>query len=113
MLIFIKFNFLIVCISFKILLNRIVHCDNGTNTEDIIERMFKNYDRCDGPDTVRIRVNIQGTYDISEQSSSFSIRYHFGLFWHDSRLKFAPFRKNNKTASKLTLPAQLFHQKGK
>ena len=101
-----------------------VKCNNVTEnistTADVISKLFKNYNRYsmppmdnDKPHLVKIVLLIKSMYDISELTSSFTIRYYLMLSWQDQRLKFTPFKENNKTMDEIILPPDLFTQKGK
>ena len=61
---------------------------------------------------VNIQLVIRSIDDVSEQSSSFDIRYYLTLYWYDSRLKFTPFMENNKTVDKINLPISIVNENG-
>ncbi len=99
-----------------------VSCNGPDNitTEEVLEKLFKDYKKHSLPPTengvvpnVSIVINIQSIFDVSEQSSSFTMRYYFQLGWYDLRLNFTPFIENNKTVSKIMLPVDFISNKGK
>ena len=93
--------------------------DNVTTTADVVNNFFTNYNRYslpqtdnDGPHIVHFTITFQSIFHISEQTSSFTVRYYLKLQWQDKRLQFTPFIENNKTISKIKLPIALFTDKG-
>ena len=76
------------------------------NMTETLNILFHGYDKFtppalsegddDGPVIVNICVNIKDVFDISALDSSFSARYYFTLQWHDERLRYSPYLKNEK-----------------
>ena len=66
----------------------------------------------DQPHIVHIRTHIKSIFDISEQSSSLTVRYFLNICWYDTRLIFTPFKENNKTVEYIRLPIDLFKENG-
>ena len=88
-------------------------------TVDIIKNFFKAYNKYNLPPIesnrshkVDIKVVIKSIFDISEQSSSFTVKYLLFQFWQDTRLQFIPFIENHKMIYDIVIPADLFQQKG-
>ncbi len=99
-----------------------VNCNTNGNitTEDVLKNLFKDYNKHSLPPTengvarnVSIIINIQSIFDVSEQSSSFTMRCFFQLGWYDLRLNFTPFIKDNETVSIIMLPVDFITTKGK
>ncbi len=91
----------------------------ATTTKEVLEKLFRDYDKYAsppakhlGPHQVEISINIQSIFDISEKSSSFTIRYYIQLGWYDSRLEFSPFVENNQTIDVIWLPTNFITEKG-
>ncbi len=88
-------------------------------TEEVLHNLFQNYNKNALPPIekgfsrhVHIRINVQSIFDISEQTSSFTMRYYFQLGWYDLRLTFSPFIENNETVNKIRLPMDILTNKG-
>ena len=87
---------------------------------DVITNMFKNYDKYslpptenDGPQQIFIYLRIKSIFDISELTSSFTVRYHLDISWSDTRLQFVPFIEKNKFIASIKFPVEVFKDKGK
>ena len=92
----------------------------NTTFDEALDQVFRNYYKNSVPPTennepniVHVEIAINSIFDVSEQSSSFKIKYFFNLLWKDSRLKFTPFIENNKTIQKIILPVDFVKRKGK
>ncbi len=90
-----------------------------TTTKEVLENLFRNYDKNvspptdhEGPHKVDINIDILSVFDISEKSSSFTMRYYIQLGWYDSRLEFTPFVENNQTVHMIGLPTKFITEKG-
>ena len=106
-----------------------IGCNNTYSTEtfnhnitaaQVLKEIFRRYDKNElpptennQPNTVSFHLYIKSIYDISEQTSSFTIRYYINLLWNDPRLKFTPFMQNNTSVDLLKLPIESVKEKGK
>ena len=109
-------------ISYNSHINVEAHEDEFENitTVDIIDKLFTSYNKFSlppmqdgGPHVVTVKVILMSVFDISDQSSSFTVRYVLSMYWNDTRLKFVPFGKNNNTITRITLPISFIKDKSK
>ena len=90
------------------------------NMTETLNILFHGYDKFtppsegddDGPIIVSICINIKDVFDISALDSSFSVRYYFTLQWHDERLRYSPYLKNEKLMERIRVPVGRIQESG-
>ncbi len=89
----------------------------GSGRQQAVKNLFRSYNPYfmpphDGPRPIMFTVAIDSIFDISELSSSFTVRYGLVMEWKDTRLQFPPFVENNTTVKRIFLPVGEFKDKG-
>ena len=92
------------------------------NMTETLNILFHGYDKFtppalsggedNGPISVNICVNIKDVFDISALHSSFSVRDYFTLQWHDERLRYSPYLKNEKLMERIRVPVGRIQESG-